>query len=93
MDLNSFEETGVTSVGRDPDIMAFDPQYGYLYVASESGVVSILRIRDRKVEKIGDFPVGENAHSVEVDPKTHLVYFPLRAVNKQPVLRVMKPAN
>lgn len=93
VDLDNFQETGVTSVGRDPDVMAFDPQLGYLYVASESGVVSVLRVRNRKVEKIGDFPVGENAHSVEVDPKTHFVYFPLRAVNNQPVLRVMKPAN
>jgi len=93
MDLKTFQEIGVSSVGRDPDVMAFDPQLGYLYVASESGVVSIFRIRERKVQKIGDFPVGENAHSVEVDPQTHFVYFPLRQINKQPVLRIMKPAN
>ena len=93
IDLNNFQEIGVTDVGKDPDVLAFDDNLGYLYVASESGVVSIFRVRDRKIEKFGDFPVGQNAHSVLVDSKTHLVYFPLRKVNKGPVLRIMKPAN
>jgi DNA-binding beta-propeller fold protein YncE len=93
MDLTNFQETGVADVGKDPDVLTFDTSLGYLYVASESGVVSIFRVRDRKIEKIGDFPVGENAHSVEVDSQTHFVYFPLRKVNRGPVLRIMKPAN
>jgi DNA-binding beta-propeller fold protein YncE len=93
MDLNSFQETGVSDVGKDPDVLTFDPQLGYLYVASESGVVSLFQVRNRKVEKIGDFPVGRNAHTVAVDPQTHFVYFPLLKVNKGPVLRIMKPAN
>ncbi len=93
MDLNNFQEIGVADVGKDPDVMAFDDNLGYLYVASESGVVSIFRVRDRKIEKFGDYPVGQNAHSVLVDPKTHFLYFPLRKVNKGPVLRIMKPAN
>jgi DNA-binding beta-propeller fold protein YncE len=93
MDLNNFQETGVSDVGKDPDGLTFDPQLGYLYVASESGVVSLFQVRNRKVEKIGDFPVGRNAHTVAVDPQTHFVYFPLLKVNKGPVLRIMKPAN
>lgn len=93
VDLSGFQETGIANVGKDPDVLAFDGNLGYLYVASESGVVSIFRVRDRKVEKIGDFPVGEKAHSVEVDPKTHLVYFPLSKAGGGPVLRIMKPAN
>ncbi len=93
VDLNNFQEIGVSNVGKDPDVLTFDPQLGYLYVASESGVVSLFRVRERKIEKLGDFPVGRNAHSVEVDPQTHFVYFPLLKVDKGPVLRIMKPAN
>ncbi|HJT25667.1 MAG TPA: YncE family protein [bacterium] len=93
VDMDHFNEIGVADVGQDPDVLTFDPQLGYLYVASESGTVSIFRVRDRKVEKIGDFPVGSNAHSVAVDPKTHFVYFPLRKEGSGPVLRIMKPAN
>jgi hypothetical protein len=32
-----------------------------------------------------------HAHTVSVDPKTHLVYFPLENVDGRPVLRIMKP--
>ena len=93
VDMDKFTETGVSDVGKEPDVLAFDSQLGYLYVASEAGIVSIFRVRDRKVEKIGDFPVGSNAHSVAVDSKTHFVYFPLRKEGPGPVLRIMKPTN
>jgi DNA-binding beta-propeller fold protein YncE len=93
VDLDDFHEVGVSDVGKDPDVLDFDPELGYLYVASESGTVSIFRVRDRKVEKIGDFPVGSNAHSVAVDSKTHFLYFPLRKSGSGPALRIMKPAN
>lgn len=93
MDMDNFREIGVSEVGKDPDVLAFDPQLGYLYVASESGVVSVFRVRDHKMEKIGDFQAGPNAHSVIVDPQTHLVYFPLCKLNSCAVLRIMKPAR
>lgn len=93
VDLGDFHEIGVSDVGKGPDVLAFDPQLGFLYVASESGTVSVFRVRDRKVEKIGDYPVGGNAHSLAVDPKTHFLYFPLRKAGPGAVLRIMKPAN
>ncbi len=93
VDLDHFQEVGVSDVGKGPDTMAFDPQLGYLYAASESGTVSVFRVRDRQVEKVGDFFVGANAHSVALDPATHLLYFPLRQGDSGPVLRILKPAN
>jgi hypothetical protein len=32
-----------------------------------------------------------HAHSVSVDLKTHLVYFPLENVDGKPLLRIMRP--
>lgn len=93
IDMDNFNETAVFELGKDPDVLAYDPNWNYLYVASESGVVSIFKLKDRKLEKVGDFPVGRDAHSVEVDPNSHFIYFPLSKVNKGPALRVMKPAN
>lgn len=92
-DLNQMKETGNFEVGKEPDVLAFDNALGYLYAACESGIVSIFKVKDQKVEKIADFPVGENAHSVEVNSATHLVYFPLRKIGKGPVLHIMKPSN
>ena len=93
LDLNNYEEIGISKVGKDPDVIDFDSALGNLYVASESGEVSIFRVRNRKVEKYGDYPVGPKAHSVAVDPQNHFVYFPIEKVGKGPVLRVMKPSN
>ena len=40
-------------------------------------------------------PAGEvrapHAHTVSVDPRTHLVYLPLENVNGRPVLRIFEP--
>lgn len=77
-------------VGGHPDVLDFDPGEGALYVAGEAGVVSLFRQKGKTLEKLGDVPVGSNAHTVSVDPKTHRVYLPLRNVKGRPVLRVMK---
>ena len=34
-----------------------------------------------------------HAHTVSVDPDTHLVYFPLQNLNGKPVLRIMEPSG
>jgi len=34
-----------------------------------------------------------HAHTVAVDPKTHLVYFPLENVDGRPLLRIMRPVD
>jgi DNA-binding beta-propeller fold protein YncE len=79
------------SVGRGPDVLAYDPGLRRLYVASESGVVSVFQTDDGKVAKVGEAFLAENAHTVAVDPATHVVYFPLRNVGGHAVLRIMAP--
>jgi hypothetical protein len=34
-----------------------------------------------------------HAHTVAVDPKTHLVYFPLENIDGHPILRIMQPVK
>jgi DNA-binding beta-propeller fold protein YncE len=79
-------------LGDGPDVLAFDRGLQLLYVACESGVVSVFKYGDNQLRKIGDFDVGPNSHSVSVDPKTHKIYFPLKNVNGMPLLRIMTPA-
>lgn len=79
------------SVGEDPDVLAYDPGLRRLYVASESGVVTIFQVTGRSLAKLGQAFLADNAHTVAVDPATHLVYFPLRNVDGRAVLRVMAP--
>jgi hypothetical protein len=65
----------------------------YVYVAAESGPVSVFKTQPGQVSSVGAFLIGPNAHVVAVDPASHKSYFPLKNVGGQTVLRVMKPAS
>lgn len=78
-------------IGKDPDVLAFDPALRRLYAAGEAGVVSVFGVEGSNLAKIGEGRVGPNAHVVAIDPATHRSYFPLKDVEGRPVLRVMKP--
>jgi YVTN family beta-propeller protein len=92
LDLRTKQVTSTFDVGGDPDVLAYDQVLGMLYVASESGVVYQFKVMPEGVTKVGEVPVGANAHTVAVDPATHEVFLPLKDAGKPPVLRVMRPA-
>jgi hypothetical protein len=71
-------------------VLAFDAGIGRLYVASEAGTVSVFQVHGRELVPLGELRMP-HAHTVAVDPGTHLVYFPLEDVDGEPVLRIMQP--
>jgi DNA-binding beta-propeller fold protein YncE len=91
-DLKAMKLLSVHQVGEDPDVLAFDPGLQRLYVSAESGTVSVFQEKERGLELLGQFSMP-HAHTVSVDPKTHLVYFPLQNVQGRPLLRIMQPAG
>ena len=91
VDMDDFEVKQVLSTGDDPDVLAFDAALERLYVATESGIVSIFQLDGRTLRKLDDLMVAPNAHTVSVDSATHEVYLPLKNVDGHPVLRIMKP--
>jgi YVTN family beta-propeller protein len=93
VDLQTRTIVQTLPVGHEPDVLAYDPDYETLYVASESGTVSMLRLKSNRVVARFEGVLDENAHVVAVDPKSHLVYFPLRDVGGHPVLRIVRPRN
>jgi DNA-binding beta-propeller fold protein YncE len=90
-DLNVMKLLSVHPVGEDPDVLAFDPGLGRLYVSAESGTVTVLQEEKRDLHSVGQFHMS-HAHTVSVDPKSHLVYFPMENVGGHPLLRIMQPA-
>lgn len=92
-DLKAKNQVALYSIGARPDVLAFDSNLGRLYVSSESGIVSVFDEGDGKLKKAGEAYLAPDAHSVAVDRKTHLVYFPLENLNGRPVLRIMKPSD
>jgi DNA-binding beta-propeller fold protein YncE len=91
-DLKTMKLLSVHQVGEDPDVLAFDPDLKRLYVSSESGTVSVLEEKGHDLALLGQFNMP-HAHTVSVDPKSHLVYFPLENVGGHPLLRIMRPVD
>jgi len=90
IDLNTMKVVATHRVGEDPDVLAFDPGLKLLYISAESGNVTIFREQDKTLTKVEMFFMP-HAHTVSVDPGTHLVYFPLQEVEGHPTLRIMQP--
>jgi DNA-binding beta-propeller fold protein YncE len=88
-------ETGLvdasSSIGRSPDVLSIDVGLERLYVASESGVVTVFDLTKSGFRKIGQGAFAPDAHVVGVDSRTHRVYFPIANLDGRPVLRITRP--
>lgn len=93
LDLDSMQVLSSHPVAAEPDTMAFDPGLGLLYVASESGVLTIFQVEGKTVTKTGNVLVAARAHSVSAAPDSHLIFLPIENVERHPVLRVMAPTS
>ncbi|PYO79005.1 MAG: hypothetical protein DMD63_05565 [Gemmatimonadetes bacterium] len=71
----------------DPDVLAWDPSWRRLYVAAESGALAAYVLDGNTLRPLGQIR-APHAHTVSVDPRTHLVYVPLENLNGRPVLRI-----
>jgi DNA-binding beta-propeller fold protein YncE len=92
LDLETMKVTGSMQVGSSPDVLAFDKSLKRLYVSAESGVVTVFAERGRGLRTLGQGLLAPHAHTVAVDSKTHLVYFPLESGSAgRPQLRIMAP--
>lgn len=80
------------AVGREPDVLAFDPGLRRLYVASESGEVRVFAALKERLKVLGTYAAPQ-AHSVAVNTVTHEVYLPLADVGGHPVLRILAPVD
>jgi DNA-binding beta-propeller fold protein YncE len=92
VDLKTMKILSTYQVGEDPDVLAYDPDLKRLYVSAESGTVTIFQNQGESLALLGSLEMP-HAHTVSVDPKTHLVYFPLENVGGRPILRIMQPTH
>lgn len=91
-DLNQLKALRAYSIGDDPDVLAYDQKRAILYVAAESGIVSMFAVHAEGLTKTGQAFLADDAHIVAVDQRTHLVYFPVLA-SSGPEMIVMRPAK
>ena len=90
VDLRSMKVIQTLKVPDGPDVLAWDAAWLRLYVAAESGALSAYWLEGNSLRPIGEVR-ALHAHTVAVDPRTHLVYLPLENVDGHPVLRIFEP--
>jgi DNA-binding beta-propeller fold protein YncE len=90
VDLRTMRILQTLEVPNDPDVLAWDPALRRLYVGAESGAVSAYWLDGKTLRANGEVR-APHAHTVSVDPRTHLVYLPLENVSGRPVLRIYEP--
>ena len=91
IDLRTMRVVATHRVGDEPDVVAWDPAWRRLYVASESGTVNAFVVSGATLHSLGVVQLP-HAHTVSVDPRTHRVYLALQDLGGRPVLRIFTPA-
>lgn len=92
LDLRTMKPVQRFKVPDDPDVLAWDPAWRRLYVAAESGVLSVFWLDGAMLRALGEVR-APNAHTVSVDPRTHRVYLPLENIGGHPLLRIYEPIS
>jgi DNA-binding beta-propeller fold protein YncE len=64
VDLTTRKITGTNTVGEDPDVLGYDQNAHRLYVAAESGLLSVLDLHDRHLSVTGSDHLADGAHVV-----------------------------
>jgi DNA-binding beta-propeller fold protein YncE len=87
VDLESGLSSPSATLGHGPDVLSLDPGPNRLYVAAESGVLTVFDVGGPSFRTVARGYAGPNAHAVAVDPESHVVYLPLTNVDGRPVMR------
>ena len=83
---------GSDPVGQDPGVLAYGQYAHWLFVAAESGMVSVLDLRDRSLVVVGSGHLAGGAHVVAVDLGTrHSLYLVSVGVNGRSALLECEP--
>ncbi|KAA0108990.1 YncE family protein [Mycolicibacterium sp. P1-5] len=94
VDLKMHTVVAANPVGKDPDVLAYDPGAHRLYVAAESGTVTTLDLHGHDLTVANSGFLADGAHVVAVDPNTHRSYYPVPAGRDgHPALLVLSPAR
>jgi Uncharacterized conserved protein len=88
VDLRSRSLLRSYQLPEDPDVLALDTERRLLFVAAESGSIAVFATRGDSLIPLRTYRTP-HAHSIAIDPATHLLYIPLEDLAGRPVLRIM----
>jgi DNA-binding beta-propeller fold protein YncE len=88
VNLRSMRVVGTYPTGDEPDVLAMDSERRRLFVASESGTIAAFDVLGDSLVPSPGYE-APHAHSIAVDPVTHLLYVPLENLFGRPILRIL----
>lgn len=89
-DVNTHRSIAYIPLPPEGDDVQFDPGLRRIYVACETGVISVIQEIDADhFVKLEDFPAQHGVHTLAVDAGTHRVYAPEQEENGRPVARML----
>src|SRR5262245_10740244 len=89
-DLDSHQTIAHLPMAKGADVVQFDPGLGRIYVACNSGAISVFQMDSPdRFRKLEDVPVPKKVHSLVVDERTHRVYAPAEQDQGKPVARML----
>jgi DNA-binding beta-propeller fold protein YncE len=83
-DLNSMRLLSVHQVGDDPDVLAFDPGLGRLYVSAEPGTVTVMQESNRDLKTLGQCSICHTRIPSASTRRPTLSISRLRALTESP---------
>jgi DNA-binding beta-propeller fold protein YncE len=93
LDADAFTPVGHVDGAGHIDVLALDPATQQAYVTSEDGVVTVLQLRgDAKPQILGREKLLR-AHTIAIDPRTHLAYLPLGRGAGRSTLHILRPTH
>lgn len=94
VDLKAGTVTDHQTVGETPDVLVYDAELHRIYLAAESGWVSVFDHHEGRTTVLGSMMLADGAHTLALDPLTHHTYFPLpHGPGDRPVLREYVPSD
>jgi DNA-binding beta-propeller fold protein YncE len=94
VNLRMWAITGSNRLGEDPDVLSYDAGNGHLWVAAESGWLTILARRGQAAHVIGSDYLADGAHVVAADATSHNAYLPIpKGPNGHPTLLYEAPTS
>jgi len=94
VELGGTHAIATAASGAGPDVLSIDASLGWLYLAAESGDLTVFDVSQPGVALVGHDSPGAASHTVAADPATHRVFFPLPSgASGSPALRILEPAR
>jgi hypothetical protein len=93
LDADTFTPVGHVDGAGHTDVLALDPGTQHTYTTAEDGVITVLQLRGRLRPQLVGRDKLLRAHTIAIDPRTHLAYLPLGRAAGRSTLRILRPTH